>query len=96
LGYGLIAHLLTDIPKAHAEQIMSSLAIDYPKPRSWRIVPRTISSNRVLPPTAAHGDKYDQVMLKVQSTRIHGPGVTEMLELAADYQRAQDKEVSNI
>ena len=71
-----------------------AMNFDYPKPHTWRQAPKLFRSDRLIPPTAAQGDAWDKVMLKVQNTQIHGPGIIELLEIAAQFQRSQDKEVS--
>lgn len=83
----------TDTELAHAENVLVGLHIGYQRPSTWRQAPRIYRSDRLIPATAAQGDKWDQLLLKVQYTQIHGPGILELLEIAAQFQRSLDKEV---
>lgn len=43
--------------------------------------------------SAINGDRFEQLMLKVQATQLTGPGVMELLEIACNLQRGLVKEV---
>ena len=47
----------------------------------------------VLSQSAVNGDRFEQLMLKVQATQLTGPGVMELLQIACDLQRGLVKEV---
>ena len=81
------------INAANAEQVLSELKFDYPKPNSWRKAPQLYRSEKTIPASAAEGDKWDQLLLKMQSTRMHGLGILELLEIAIRFQRTREKEV---
>ena len=70
------------------------MSFTYQRPPSWRTAPKTILSEMYIAPAAATGDKWEQTSFRVQCTGIHGPGILELLEIAANFQRAREKEVS--
>ena len=71
------------------------MSFDYPKPFNWRKAPQLYRSEKSIPAIAAQGDKWDQLLLKIQNTRIHGLGIIELLEIAARFQRTKEKEVGH-
>ena len=72
---------------------MGQMIACYPKSPGWRIVLKIYPSDLILPPTASNGDRFEQLMFKVQTTELTGPGVLELLQIACNLQRGLPKEV---
>ena len=71
------------------------MSFTFQRPPSWRNAPRTIPSETYIASTASTGDKWEQVLFKVQCTGIQGPGILELLGIATHFQRSREKEVSD-
>ena len=65
----------------------------YIKPISWRKM-STIFGRFDDSPAILGLDRWDELMAKVQGVQVLGPGIIELLQIAARYERQQTKQVS--
>lgn len=73
---------------------MKQLNFEYVKPFSWRLAPLISQQELGTVSTSPGGDVWSRLINRMRTTKIHGPGVLELLEIGARFQRRQIKPVN--
>ena len=63
-------------------------------PPSWRRIAQVYETDLVVPEPTPGTSIWSQVLYSMRSTNIYGPGILELIQIAADYQLAHRKPVS--
>lgn len=77
----LIRYLLGSITVA-----IQSISPSHVPPPSWRRIAQVYETDLIVPEPTTGTGIWNQVLYLMRSTNIYGPGILELIQIAADYQ----------